>query len=622
MIGRAAKPAKLPRLRSKDAGLQRFADSLVDLLELREGSRNRDSLDAFISRRELIEVGIALPRDRAQGAPLRPAVPSAPSGLPPFMGVPPAIEGLEASGAVQSVILTWQNPNAVYLNHSYVEVWRAAVNDLGTAVLIGQSGGTMYGDPVGPGVSRYYWVRSISQSDVQGPFNAVAGTLAETGVDTAYILIQLDEQIREDQLFASLSARIDLIDAPSSVVGSVNRRVQDTQSVLQAEIDTINATLADIEATPAFDSAVSYAIGDLVKYLGALYRCIQATTAPSPLPTDAAYWGKIGDYASLGDAVAAHAAQLVDHETRVTDNEGDITAQATSFNTLQAAVNDPSTGLATKASTTQLNTAVSNIYGAAVASFTNINARFTSVEAGLASKASSTDLTTAIAGVYAADVSSFTQINAAFGTLQLDVNTRATVTQLNTAVATAEGNAVATATSQVYTTLGGNQATVQTKATSWDGVVAHWEVKTQVGQLVAGAGLLNDGQKTRFYIQADSFAVYGTTVPTNRQDAIPFNVVGGVTYIKTAAIQDASITSAKIQSLAADKIVANSLAAISANLGAITGGSLNINNRFIVTGTGVTTIKSALTGARLELSGDQINVYDSSNNLRVRLGRL
>ena len=62
------------------------------------------------------------------------------------------------------------------------------------------------------------------------------------------------------------------------------------------------------------------------------------------------------------------------------------------------------------------------------------------------------------------------------------------------------------------------------------------------------------------------------------------------------------------------------IAAINANLGAITGGSLNINGRFIVASDGTTQILSATSGARLALNNSVLEVYDASNNLRVRLG--
>jgi hypothetical protein len=64
------------------------------------------------------------------------------------------------------------------------------------------------------------------------------------------------------------------------------------------------------------------------------------------------------------------------------------------------------------------------------------------------------------------------------------------------------------------------------------------------------------------------------------------------------------------------------LSAISANLGSITAGSLNINNKFIVASTGDTTIQSGTTGARMEIKNNVIKVFDTTGTLRVQIGDL
>ena len=118
------------------------------------------------------------------------------------------------------------------------------------------------------------------------------------------------------------------------------------------------------------------------------------------------------------------------------------------------------------------------------------------------------------------------------------------------AIAAGNNTAVATATQQVYTTLGGanaDAAYIQTQAASWDGAGARWTTKTQVGDLVGGIGILNDGTSTRLYVQADRFAIYDSSLPSDTSDLVPFVVTGGKTFIKSAAIQDATIEAAKIK---------------------------------------------------------------------------
>lgn len=54
----------------------------------------------------------------------------------------------------------------------------------------------------------------------------------------------------------------------------------------------------------------------------------------------------------------------------------------------------------------------------------------------------------------------------------------------------------------------------------------------------------------------------------------------------------------------------------------INGGSLNINNRFIVNGSGGVTIRANSGNVGMVITNDRIDVYDESGNLRVRLGKL
>ena len=79
-------------------------------------------------------------------------------------------------------------------------------------------------------------------------------------------------------------------------------------------------------------------------------------------------------------------------------------------------------------------------------------------------------------------------------------------------------------------------------------------------------------------------------------------------------------------------IEVENLSAISSNLGTVTagtingvafnGGSLNINNLFTVNSNGQARMRSATSGARLDIQHDRIRVFDASGRLRVVIGRL
>ena len=97
-----------------------------------------------------------------------------------------------------------------------------------------------------------------------------------------------------------------------------------------------------------------------------------------------------------------------------------------------------------------------------------------------------------------------------------------------------------------------------------------------------------------------------------------------INSVTTNSIQAGAIVADKIaaDSVTADKINVMNLAAINANLGAINAGSLNINNKFIVESNGNATIRSATTGARVEIKNNTIKVYDNAGILRVHIGDL
>lgn len=76
-------------------------------------------------------------------------------------------------------------------------------------------------------------------------------------------------------------------------------------------------------------------------------------------------------------------------------------------------------------------------------------------------------------------------------------------------------------------------------------------------------------------------------------------------------------------SVAADRLAVTQLSSITANLGAVTAGSIAIGGgKFDVASNGDVTIRSAASGARLEVTNSVIRVFDANGVLRVKLGNL
>jgi hypothetical protein len=120
---------------------------------------------------------------------------------------PPAPLNLAASGAMTSIVVTWDGIN-YNSGYAYTEVWRASVDNLGVSVLIGTTISGMYTDAVGSDASHYYWVRFVNVLNDIGPFNAISGVLGETSPDVAYLLSQLTASITNSQLYSTLAESI------------------------------------------------------------------------------------------------------------------------------------------------------------------------------------------------------------------------------------------------------------------------------------------------------------------------------------------------------------------------------------------------------------------------------
>jgi hypothetical protein len=131
--------------------------------------------DRFVSLSDLTSAGIAS-TDGAGNV-------TSPVGA---VFTPPAPTGLVAVSAIRNVILNWDA--AQYNGHAYTEVWGASSDNIGQAVLLGMTPGDVYADELGPGLTRYYWIRFVNILNVTGSYNAVSGVSASTPADLAYTM--------------------------------------------------------------------------------------------------------------------------------------------------------------------------------------------------------------------------------------------------------------------------------------------------------------------------------------------------------------------------------------------------------------------------------------------------
>jgi hypothetical protein len=164
--------------------------------------------------------------------------------------IPPVPTNVIASGAMTNILVEWDDPAAAYGNHSHAEIWAAETDNFTLAVLVGESSGFTFAHSVGPASTRYYWVRFVSTSDKEGPYQSVGGVLGETADDPAYLLSVLNNQITEAQLYTDLNTRIDLIDTagpadlPNGLIAKV-RAQQGDMTQIGNDVDTIGNSLLE-----------------------------------------------------------------------------------------------------------------------------------------------------------------------------------------------------------------------------------------------------------------------------------------------------------------------------------------------------------------------------------------
>lgn len=138
--------------------------------------------DAVVTVRQLVAAGVAT----YTGDVLGPVA----AGT---YGTPATPEGVTATGALASVLLTWNKP--VYPGHAYAEIWAAdGLNaSIANAELVGMSPGTFFAHNIGAGGQRTYWIRFINYDGLAGAYHATEGTNGETSQDPEYLMQVLTE---------------------------------------------------------------------------------------------------------------------------------------------------------------------------------------------------------------------------------------------------------------------------------------------------------------------------------------------------------------------------------------------------------------------------------------------
>ncbi|MCK3852084.1 phage tail protein [Pseudomonas sp. W2Jun17] len=498
-------------------------------------------------------------------------------------GLPPAVSSLTTKGELFGISIKWGFPAGAE-DTQRTELWYGPANNLEAATKLAdlaypQADYRM--QSLLSGATLFFWARLVDRTGNIGPFYpTVNGVMGQSVSDAWPLLEQVKGQIDESSLAPALNGRIDLIDGDGP--GSVNARNEQLRKDLEAQIKPyVDALL--------WDAAKAYAKGDIVRQGNKLYQALAANSGSQP---PSANWKDVGDILTDANALAIRVDNL---DQKITVVDGKVIATQDQLTQLQTKVNDPVTGLAATANNvTQVNQRVDNVDDKLTAQTERIDGVYAEINAPMAG--SENDLaggTQGYAGVWSIQ-SAITDGDYAQGKLTQTVEAQviknyATYEETTTALVNQQ-----TATTNQVTALrsdfDGNKATVQTQIktvsdqasatasqttqlqTTVNGHTQQFQQQASINQDVngkitgtysfrfkfdvngspystgVGLGIETDanGQVTsRFVIQADQFAIYNGAVGA-AGSSVPFAVNGTETYIKSAFIQDGTITNAKI----------------------------------------------------------------------------
>ncbi|WP_339492372.1 host specificity protein J [Pseudomonas rhizophila] len=463
-------------------------------------------------------------------------------------GLPPAVTHLTATSLLFGIGLKWGFPAGAE-DTQRTEIWYGPTNVLENATKLAdlaypQSDYNL--QSLLAGATFFFWARLVDRTGNVGPWYPVGnGVFGQASSDAGPILDILEGKITESELDQHLRDEIEKIPG------------------IQDQIDALDDILL-------YDAAKTYVKNDIVRQGQRLYQAISAVPINNP-PPNATYWLDVGQSVETANGLAQ---QVATNTVNITELE----ATATSFEALRASWRDD-----------------------------NGEGDLADAIEGARSAASFAQEVSARASENEASVQRLTTLDAQVA------DNAANLTILEEVVATNE-SATSTKINQLTATVGSNSAAIQQTSqaqASTDGKLSTiWSVKMELSSsgeryaagfalgLETGAG----GTTSNFVVRADTFAVMNTNA---QNPELFFAITGGQTFIRSAFIQDGSITMLKIgQYLQSDNYVAG-----------VQGWRLDKAGNLEFNG-------PAPGGGRLTMTNRAIKVYDENGIKRVQLGDL
>ena len=133
--------------------------------------------------------------------------------------------------------------------------------------------------------------------------NNLSQVISETNATLVAEQQRLDQEVA-DRLAGDLAEAQARAAAITATTTQLQGEIIAARDAAIAHADVIGAQVADILEADEWVSTTTYPAGDLVKYQNKLYRALRENTNKNPV-TSTADWEFMGNYTSLGEAVAA-----------------------------------------------------------------------------------------------------------------------------------------------------------------------------------------------------------------------------------------------------------------------------------------------------------------------------
>lgn len=347
---RETKVPAIPDVR--DDNIKDVLRAIKATLDVREGSIG-DPLDQSVTLRDLVDLNVA----QTGGTTSTAAGGTLPVGgvLPPIVGgynpttdytTPPQPTGLRAKGGFTNVFLEWDG--APYRNHSFTEIWRSETDNLGTAVMVGTTAASVYADAANANTRYFYWIRFVSVANITGPYNLTSGTQARTAIDVSSELEALSAEIQNSQLFVDLGTRIQSIESSQFISKAALAELQEGRTLLDSELSRTGSAVLNVKKVTDEQASILTALGTRVGNSESSILTLQQTTA-----------SQATSISQLNTRVGSAESNITNLQTTTSSQATSLTALTTRVGTAESSITSLQTTTANQAtSITQLNSTV------------------------------------------------------------------------------------------------------------------------------------------------------------------------------------------------------------------------------------------------------------------------